>query len=167
MIQVYTGNGKGKTTAALGLAIRATGAGLKVYIAQFMKARRCSEIKALSKIKGIKIEQFGGGCFVKNIPTLKEKRLALHGLTVASEQLRSKKYDLVVMDEINVALKVGLLTLKAVLNMIKSTPSGVELILTGRNAHPEIIRISDLTSEIKPIKHYYTKGIKARKGIEF
>lgn len=167
MIQVYTGNGKGKTTAALGLAIRATGAGLKVYFAQFIKGRLCSEIKVLKKIKNIKIDQFGGNCFIKRRPTLKEKQLALHGLAVVCRLLKNKKYDLIILDELNVALKIGLLNLKEVLSMIKTAPKGIEVVLTGRDAHPEIIKLADLASEIKEIKHYYTKGVKARKGIEF
>jgi cob(I)alamin adenosyltransferase len=167
MIQVYTGDGKGKTTAALGLAIRAYGAGWKVYIAQFIKGQRCSEINALTKIKNIKIEQFGSNCFIKARATVKEKKLALRGLATVNELLRNKKYDLIILDELNVALKCGLFNLKEILNLIKATPVGIELVITGRDAHPAVIKMADLVSEIKEIKHYYKKGIQARRGIEF
>jgi cob(I)alamin adenosyltransferase len=167
MIQVYTGCGKGKTTAALGAALRASGAGLKVYICQFLKGKYYCELAALKKIKSIKVEQFGTKCFVGRKPSTKDIELAKLGLKSALKAIKSNCYDLVILDEVNIAIKLGLLGLEDVLNVIEKAPKRTELILTGRYAHPKIIKISDLASEIKEIKHYYNKGVKARKGIEF
>ena len=167
MIQVYTGDGKGKTTAALGLAIRAAGAGLKVYIGQFIKGSSYGELKALKKISNIKVEQYGRGCFIKQRPGKRDIDLACSGLERARQIITKRDYALVILDEINVALHLGLLKLNAVIGLLKSTPKDVELVLTGRGAHPKIIKLANLVSEIKDIKHYYKKGIKARKGIEF
>jgi len=167
MIQVYTGEGKGKTTASLGLAIRAVGAGLKVYIAQFCKKRQYSELKVLRKIKGIKVEQFGRRCFIRGRPSEEDKRLAKKGLEKVKKIIQEKKYDVVIMDEINICFYFKLLKVKELIEIIKSLPKNIEIILTGRYAPKEIIKIADLVSEIKEIKHYFKKGIIARKGIEF
>jgi len=167
MIQVYTGNGKGKTTAAFGQAIRAVGAGLKVFIGQFIKGKNYSEVTALKKIKNIKIEQFGRDCFIKREPNKKDIALARSGLERVRKIISMGIYDMVILDEINVALKLGLLKLEDVISLIKTAPQKTELVLTGRNAHPEILKIADLVSEIKDRKHYYKKGIKARRGIEY
>lgn len=167
MIQVYTGCGKGKTTAALGLALRAAGAGLKVYIGQFVKGKYYSELNALKNIKHIKVERFGTSCFIKKEPKLKDIELAKGGLEKIKKIISRRIYDVVILDEINIALDLKLLKLKDVVNAIKKTPRKTELILTGRYAHPEILKMADLVSEIKEVKHYFTKGIKARKGIEF
>ncbi len=167
MIQVYTGNGKGKTTAAFGQAIRAVGAGLKVFIGQFVKGKNYSEVTALKKIKNIKIEQFGRGCFIKSEPKKKDIALARSGLERVRKIISLRIYDMVILDEVNVALKLGLLKLEDVISLIKNTSKKTELVLTGRNAHPEILKIADLVSEIKDKKHYYKKGIKARGGIEY
>jgi len=166
LIQVYTGNGKGKTTAALGLALRCAGAGLKVYIAQFAKGKKCSELVALKKFKNIKTEQFGSCRFIRKA-TKRDFELAEKGLDKVKLVLKEKKYDLVILDEINVALSLGLLKLENILGMIKKTPARTELILTGRNACTQIIEAADLVSEIKDVKHYFQKNIKARKGIEY
>lgn len=166
MIQVYTGNGKGKTTAALGLALRAAGAGKKVYIAQFVKGRKYSELKTLKKIKNIKLERFGRACFIKRNPCAKDYALARCGLAAVKKALK-KKYGLIILDEINIALGLNLLDLKDVLEVIRKAPAKTELILTGRGAPAEIIKIADLVSEIKEVKHYFTKGVKGRKGIEY
>lgn len=165
MIQVYTGNGKGKTTAALGLAMRAAGAGKKVYICQFLKGRYCCELASLKKFKNIKLQQFGTDCFLNKKPTNKDLLLAKSGIDNAKKNL--SKFEMIVLDEINVALKMGLLKLKDVLELIDKASKKTELILTGRYCHPKIIKKADLVSEIKEVKHYYKKGIKARKGIEF
>lgn len=167
MIQVYTGNGKGKTTASLGLAIRASGAGLKVFIGQFAKGRHYSELSALRKIRNIKVEQFGSACFIRKRPDEKDIKLAENGLKKIRKIISKGIYDLVILDEINIALNLKILKLRDVLTLIKKTPRKTELILTGRYAHPRILKIADLVSEIKEVKHYYRKGIKARKGIEF
>lgn len=166
MIQVYTGDGKGKTTAALGLALRAVGAGLKVYIAQFLKGKNYSELKFLKKIKNIKIEQFGSGCFIKGAPSARDIELAKTGFKKIKEIISKRSYNLVILDEINVALHLKLLDLEEIVDLIKNTPKSSELVLTGRSAPPEIIKAADLVSEVKEIKHYYKNGIKARKGIE-
>lgn len=167
MIQVYTGNGKGKTTAALGLALRAAGAGLKVYIGQFVKGRHYSELNILRKIKNIKVEQFGRTCFIKSAPDKKDIELAKKGFEKIKRIISKRIYDVIILDEINIALKLKLLTLKEVVSLIKQTHPKTELVLTGRYAQPEIIRIADLVTEAKEVKHYYKKGVAARKGIEF
>jgi len=167
MIQVYTGNGKGKTTAALGLALRAAGAGLNVYIAQFAKGRLCSEHKALKKIRNIKLEQFGNNCFIGRKPAKKDLILAKRGLEKVRSIIESRNYDLIVLDEINLALKLRLIKLKEIVDLLKRTSRKIELVLTGRDAPVVILKMADLISEIKEIKHYYKKGQKARRGIEF
>ena len=167
MIQVYTGDGKGKTTAALGLALRASSAGLKVYIGQFIKGSYYSELKILKKIPNIKVEQYGRSCFIKQKPRQRDINLACRGLKRARQIIAKRKYDLIILDEINVALHFGLLKVKEVIDLFKSTPKRTELVLSGRWAHPRIIKLADLVSEIRNIKHYYKKGIKARKGIEY
>ncbi|MDD5432909.1 MAG: cob(I)yrinic acid a,c-diamide adenosyltransferase [Candidatus Omnitrophica bacterium] len=166
MIQIYTGEGKGKTTAALGLALRAIGAGLKVYIGQFAKGKECCGLKALKCIKKIKIEHFGSCNFIRKV-TEKDKQLAQKGLDRIKAIISDKSYDMVIMDELNVALDLKLLKLDSIIELIKKAPPKIELIITGRNAHKKIIALADLVSEIKEIKHYYKKGVKARRGIEF
>jgi len=167
LIQVYTGNGKGKTTAGIGLALRAAGAGLKVFICQFAKPGDSSELKLLKKIKNIKVECFGSKGFIKRSPCSEDIHLAKKGLSKIYKIIQEKSYDVLILDEINVALDIGLLELKDVIHMIKNTPPEIELILTGRNAPKQILKIADLVSEIKDRKHYYKKGVKARRGIEF
>ncbi|MBN1913438.1 MAG: cob(I)yrinic acid a,c-diamide adenosyltransferase [Candidatus Omnitrophica bacterium] len=167
MIQVYTGKGKGKTTAALGLAIRAAGAGLKVYICQFLKGGKCSELASLKKFKHIKIERFGNDCFVRRPAQEKDIREASRGLKSAARAIFKKYYDVVILDEICVAIKLKLLKPQDVIGIIKKSPSKTELILTGRGASKEIIKAADLVSDIKEKKHYYRKGVKARRGIEY
>lgn len=167
LIQVYTGDGKGKTTAAFGLALRATGAGLRVYICQFLKGKYCSELMAFKKIKNIKVEQFGAGCFVRKAPAKKDMDSAERGIKAAKKAVCGRLYDIVILDEINVALKLGLVKLDDVIFLIKNTSKKTELVLTGRGAHPKIVELADLVSQIKDIKHYYNKGAKGRRGIEY
>jgi cob(I)alamin adenosyltransferase len=167
LIQVYTGNGKGKTTAALGLALRASGAGLKVYICQFLKGRDYCELNSLRKLKNVKVEQFGRKCFVKKLPTPEDKKAARRGLEAAKKALKCGVYQVVILDEINIALKFGLLSLVDVTGMMKEAPAGIELVLTGRYAPDKVLKLADLVSEIREVKHYFQKGIVARKGIEF
>ena len=166
MIQVYTGDGKGKTTAALGLALRAAGAGLKVYIAQFVKGKPCSEHNCLRKIKEIKIEQFGSCRFIKKV-SQHDINLANSGLEAVKKALKSKKYNIVILDEISYAINLDLINVNQVLKLIKSIDKKTELILTGRSAPESILKCADLISEIREIKHYFKFGLKARKGIEF
>jgi len=166
-IQVYTGDGKGKTTAALGLALRAAGAGLRVYIAQFIKTGEYSEISALKRFSDvITVEQFGTGKFVFGPPAPEEIQSARAGLERADAILRAGDHDLVILDEANVAVSCGLFTLEDLINLVRLKPDGTELVITGRQAAPELLQLADLVSEVKAVKHYYTKGVEARTGIE-
>jgi cob(I)alamin adenosyltransferase len=166
-IQVYTGNGKGKTTAALGLAIRAAGAGLKVFIAQFIKMGEYSEIKALQRFSDrITIEQYGRGRFIKGKPSPEDMDVAGKGLERAGKIIDSREYQVVILDEANVAVTCGLFSVEDLLKIIDTKPDDLEIVITGRNAKPEIIERADLVTEMKEIKHYYQKGVQARVGIE-
>ncbi len=166
-VQVYTGNGKGKTTAALGLALRAAGAGLKVYIGQFMKQRDYSELKSLEKFQdNIKIEQFGRQRFIGQKITKEDEISAQEGFERIKKIARDSEYDLVILDEINVVLGYGLVNEKELIKIIKDRPQTQEIVLTGRSASQGIMESADLVTEMKQIKHYFSKGVKARKGIE-
>jgi len=166
-VQVYTGNGKGKTTAMLGLALRAAGAGLQVYIGQFIKNMEYSETKAIREfLPNIKIEQYGPGFIYKREITKEDREITAKGMEKALKALHSGEYDIIMLDEIHMAVSFGLLSVESVLEMIRQKPPQVELILTGRNAAAEIIAAADLVSEIAEIKHYYTQGVPAREGIE-
>lgn len=165
-IQVYTGNGKGKTTACLGLAIRAAGAGLKVYIAQFLKNGDYSEIKALSRFENITIEQFGMGKFVRGLPSEEEIAAGKTGYLKLCEILKENKHDVVIAEEGNVAVMCNILSEKEILDLMDMKPDTVELVITGRGATKAIIEKADLVTEMQEIKHYYQKGVTARVGIE-
>jgi cob(I)alamin adenosyltransferase len=166
-VQVYTGDGKGKTTAALGLALRAAGYDLKVFIAQFIKGRRYSEIKALEKFKdNIEVRQYGRGFFIKKEPSEKDIDLAEKGLEEIKALLSSGKYDVVILDEINVATYFNLFKVKDVTDLINLKPDDVELVLTGRRVGQQVIEMADLVTEMREIKHYFKKGVMGRKGIE-
>ncbi|MBU0765945.1 MAG: cob(I)yrinic acid a,c-diamide adenosyltransferase [Bacteroidetes bacterium] len=166
-IQVYTGNGKGKTTAALGLAVRAVGAGKKVFIAQFVKGQIYSEIKAIKQfLPDITVRQYGLDCFIVKKPTRQDIEVARKGLEEVSQILSSGKYDVVVLDEACIAIYFGLFTAQEFIRVISLKSEGTELIVTGRNAPQELIDLADLVTEMKEVKHYYTKGIQAREGIE-
>ena len=166
-VQVYTGDGKGKTTAALGLAIRAAGAGFKVYIAQFLKKGDTSEIKALERFSDlITVEQFGLGRFVRGKPEAEDIEAARNGLENIQKILSSGKHQVVILDEANVAAVCGLISIEDLIVLIDQKPAHVELILTGRGAAPQIIQRADLVSEVKALKHYFNNGVKARVGIE-
>jgi len=168
IVHVYTGPGKGKTTAALGLALRAVGAGFKVHIVQFMKGRRYSEIDAIETIPSLTISQHGRDEFVsKENPAQVDIDLAKKGFKYAKEIVKNSKYDMVILDEINVAVDYNLISVDDVLKLIEEKPEKVELVLTGRYAHPEIVKIADLVTEMLEIKHPYQHGGKARKGIDF
>ena len=166
-VQVYTGDGKGKTTAALGLAIRAAGAGFKVYIAQFLKKGDTSEIKALERFSDlITVEQFGLGRFVRGKPEAEDIEAARNGLENIQKILFSGKHQMVILDEANVGADCGLISIDDLIVLIDQKPAHVELILTGRGAAPQIIERADLVSEVKALKHYFNNGVKARVGIE-
>jgi cob(I)alamin adenosyltransferase len=167
-VQVYTGNGKGKTTCMLGLALRAVGAGLRVYIGQFMKDGDYSEIKALRQyLPIVAVEQYGEGLgFVKKGEASTEQlKAAYDGLERAKTALNGG-YDVVILDEINVAVYLGLLNVRDILGLIDAKPDGAELVLTGRYADPLVIEKADLVTEMTEIKHYYNQGVPARTGIE-
>jgi cob(I)alamin adenosyltransferase len=166
-VQVYTGNGKGKTTAALGLAIRAAGAGLNVFIAQFIKMGEYSEINALKRFSDlITIEQYGRGRFIKGIPSPEDIEGAGRGLERIENIIELREYHVIILEEANVAVTCGLFSVDDLLKIIDKKPDDVEIVITGRDARPEIIERADLVTEMKEIKHYYQKGVKARVGIE-
>jgi len=168
-VQVYTGDGKGKTTAAFGLALRAIGRGLKVYIIQFIKGGFDSgELYVIDKLPNVMLRAFGRGRFITEYPPPEEDvKLATEALELAEKVIKSGEYDIVILDEINVALHLKLISLDRALELIKSKPEHVELVLTGRYAPKEIIDVADLVTEMREIKHPYRSGCRARKGIEF
>ena len=166
-IQVYTGNGKGKTTAAMGLAIRAAGAGLRVYIAQFVKGAEYSELESVKKLSdSITLRQYGLGFFVNREPDKEDVRVAREGLKEVREIMCSGTYDLVILDEANIATYYGLFSVEDLLDFMRVKPENVELVITGRMADSRIIESADLVTEMKEIKHYYHSGVEARIGIE-
>ena len=166
-IHVYTGNGKGKTTAALGLAIRAAGAGLKVFFCQFLKSGNYSEHEALKRFSDlIEVRQYGRGCFIRGEPQKEDIEAATKGLLEVKDVISSGKYDVVILDEANIAIYYGLIKLDQLIEILKSRPSHVEVVITGRNADPKLIEEADLVTEMREIKHYYKKGVLARTGIE-
>ena len=166
-IQVYTGNGKGKTTASLGLALRAAGAGLKVFVGQFIKAGDYSEIKALARFSDlVTVKQYGKGRFIKGKPAPEDVTAAARGLKELQEIVSGGQWDVVILEEGNVAVTVGLLTEEDLLDLMDRKPSHVELVITGRGALPAVIDKADLVTEMKEIKHYFQKGVVARVGIE-
>ena len=165
-IQIYTGNGKGKTTAALGLALRGAGAGLQVFVGQFLKQGSYSEIKALSLFENVTVEQFGMGKFVRGMPSEDEKAAARKGYDRLCSILKANAHDLVIVDEGNVAVACQVLTEDELLGLMDLKPDNVELVITGRGASAAVITRADLVTEMKEIKHYYHQGVTARKGIE-
>lgn len=167
-VQVYTGDGKGKTTAALGLLVRAVGAGLSARVFQFLKSGTYSEIKALAdRFPEVIVTQLGSGRFVdpRNIPP-EELALARHGFERAREAVMSGAFDLVILDEINGAIAMGLVPESDVLSLMRDRPERTELVLTGRGAPQAVIDAADLCTQMRMVKHYYDAGIPARKGIE-
>jgi cob(I)alamin adenosyltransferase len=168
-IQVYTGNGKGKTTAALGLALRAAGHGFKTFIGQFLKGRPSGEIEAAKRLSPlVRIEQFGreGFILVKDGPDDEDVTKARAGLARSLEAMLSGDYRIVVLDEINTAVHFGLVPESEVLALLDRKPAGVELVLTGRYAPDSFLERADLVTEMTERKHYHSQGVKARDGIE-
>jgi cob(I)alamin adenosyltransferase len=166
-IQVYTGEGKGKTTAAFGLALRAAGANLKVFIAQFIKNRSCCEHAAFRRFRDlVTIRQFGTGLLTGHTRTDAEIDSARKGVAKAARIIASGEYDVVILDEINMAVHAGLVGVDTVMKVLDEKPEHVEIVLTGRHADKRIIKRADLVTEMKEIKHYMRKGVTARKGIE-
>lgn len=187
LIQVYTGNSKGKTTASFGLAMRAIGHGFKVFIIQFMKGNDYyGELKTLERLyPDIQLRQFGrncinpeakgqgrcrscGHCFIhKGEGTDRDRAIANEALLFSKEIVNSGDYDVVILDELNNALRFGLLEIKPVLDFLKEKPEKVEIVITGRGAPAEMIEVADLVTEMTQVKHPIQKGIRARKGIEY
>jgi cob(I)alamin adenosyltransferase len=166
-VQVYTGEGKGKTTAALGLAMRASGRGFRVYMGQFMKGQDYGELHALPMLKGVDHDQYGDvGWVYKGKVKPEQREMAEAGLRKGREALVSGRYRVVILDEVNMAVWFELIALEAVLELLEARPPEVELVLTGRRAAPELVERADLVTEMREIKHYYTQGVGARPGIE-
>ena len=168
LVQVYTGNGKGKTSASFGLALRAVGRGLKVYIVQFIKGGfDYGELYVVDKLPGLTLEAFGRGKFVsEKKPDLVDIDLARQALAKAQEIMKGD-VDVLILDEINVAVNLKLIDIEEVLELIRKKPEHMELVLTGRKAPVEIVQAADLVTEMIEIKHPYNSGFKARKGIEY
>ena len=169
LVQVYTGNGKGKTTAAFGQALRAVGQGYRVCIIQFMKGRKYGEFLAAEKyLPNLTIHLSGLDSFVmRDNPAPLDIELARQGLDLARQAIASGDYDMVILDELNVAADFRLIPLDDVIDLIKNKPASVDLILTGRYAPPEIVELADTVSEICEIRHHYNAGVKDRAGIEY
>lgn len=166
-VQVYTGNGKGKTTAAIGLAVRAAGAGLRTFIAQFIKNRKCSEHALLDELRDrITVKQFGKGLLLRKKPSPGDIQAAQAGYGEVKEKLLSREYDVVILDEGNVAVHYGLISAQDVLDLISLKPKDVELVITGRHASEQLMEAADLVTEMREIKHYHSRGVEARRGIE-
>ena len=169
MIYVLTGNGKGKTTSALGMGLRAVGAGRRVLLVQFLKPGDSSEIKTIKLIKNFQTASFGKEGFIaKNSkPLEKDIQLAQQGLSFAEKAFKNKQYNFIILDEIFLALYFKLIKKSDLINLLKKYSKKIDLILTGRKAPKEVIAMSDLTTEFKEIKHYYNQGKLPRKGIEY
>jgi len=167
LIQIYTGSGKGKTTAALGLAMRAAGHGFKVGILHFMKIWNYGEVKSLEKL-GIDLFRYGTTELIdpKN-PSPIDFEQANEAIEKAEELVEKGNYDILILDEINVAVDFNLIPLMRVVDLLEKKPDNLELVITGRNCPKELIERADLVSAIDEIKHPYSKGLEARKGIEF
>lgn len=166
-IHLYTGNGKGKTTAALGLAIRAVGANKRVFIGQFVKGMHYAELESIARFPEIILKQYGLDCFIENQPTQDDINAARNGLSEIAEIIRQNKFDMIILDEICIALYYHLFEIDEVINLLSERTSETEIILTGRYAPKELYDISDLITEMKEVKHYFHQGVIARKGIEY
>lgn len=167
-VSVITGNGKGKTTTALGMALTAAGAGSRVFVLQFIKKGDYSEIKALKRMSDrITVEQHGLGRFTTEKPEPEDIEASRRGLERAREIITSDQYDVVILDEANVAVKLGLMGVQELVSLILSKPARLQLVITGRYASPKIIDLADQVTELKARKHYMQKGVPAREGIEF
>ncbi len=168
LVMVFTGDGKGKTTAAVGQAMRALGHGYRVYMIHFMKGRDYGEFLAASSIPNLTIVKAGRDSFVnRDDPDPVDVDLARDGFLQAEKAVVSGDYDLVVLDEINVAVDYGLIKENELLDLIKKKPENVSIILTGRCASPEVVKAADMVSEVLAIKHHYEKGAECCKGIEY
>ena len=169
LVQVYTGEGKGKTSAAFGLTLRAVGRGLNVYVIQFIKGGfDYGELYVVKHLPNLGLRSFGRGKFITDVPPKKDDiKLAKEALELAKEIVNGGEHDVVVLDEINVALHLKLIETEEVIDLIRRKPTHVELILTGRYAPSEVVELADLVTEMKEVKHPYTKGVSPRKGIDY
>jgi len=169
LIQVYTGDGKGKTTCALGLALRAVGQGFKVYMVQFLKGRETGEMQAAARLApDLTLRSFGRPGLVNlRSPAPADLDLARQALDLEETLINAGEHDLVILDEINLALTYNLIPLDEVLTMLRERPPWVEVVLTGRQAPPEVVALADLVTEMRPVKHYFEAGVKSRRGIEW
>ena len=165
-LHVYTGDGKGKTTAAFGLAVRALCAGQSVYIGQFVKSMRYNETKVEGIFDRMRIEQLGRGCFIGHDPEPADVGMAREGLARCRALLVSGEYDLVILDELTIALYYRLLTVDEVLDALRARHPSVEVVVTGRYAPQELVDEADLVTEMREVKHYYTQGVLSREGID-
>jgi len=165
-IQLYTGNGKGKTTAAIGLAVRAAGAGLQVYFCQFLKGRPCSELKALACFPDtITVSRSGKKTFVYE-PSDSDRRSARRCFFKAAAAIASNAYNVVILDEVVTVVQFGFIDMQELLDVLHKKPDRVEIVCTGRDAPDVLLAKADLITEMKEIKHYYQRGVKGRTGIE-
>jgi len=172
LIIVYTGKGKGKTTAALGIALRAVGYGKKICMIQFIKGSwHYGEMDSSKRLEPefemVAIGKGFVGIIDDKTPKVEHEKIAKEAIKISIEKVQSGKYDIVILDEINYAINLNLVKIEDVLNLIKSKPSGIDLVLTGNYAKDEIIELADLVTEMKEIKHPFQRGIKAKKGIDF
>ncbi len=169
LVQIYTGNGKGKTTAAFGQALRAVGQGFRVCVIQFMKGRKYGEFLAAERLlPNLTVRLSGLDSFVmRENPAPLDIELAKQGFALAREAVASGDYEMVILDEINVAVDFKLIHVAELIDLIRTKPPAVDLILTGRNAPPEIIALADTVTEMRQIRHHYDAGVKERAGIEY
>lgn len=172
-IHVYTGNGKGKTTAAFGLAVRALCTGKNVYVGQFVKSMKYNETKIERLFNGsdptfgrIRIEQLGRGCFIEKDPEPADRKAAGKGWARCADLLRSGEYDVVILDELTIALHFGLLSIAVVVDVLRSRHPAVEVVITGRYAPQTLLDAADLVTEMRDVKHYYMQGVLSRDGID-
>ena len=167
-IQIYTGNGKGKTTAALGLALRAAGNGLQVFIGQFVKGKTYSEIQAIHKfLPHVTLRQYGRAGFIHSKPAAEDIEAARKGLEHARHMLHESRYDMVILDEISIALHFNLFEEQEVLDLLDEKPENTELILTGRYFSETLLQKADLVTDMREVRHYFQQGVQARPGIEY
>jgi cob(I)alamin adenosyltransferase len=166
-VQVYTGDGKGKTTAALGLALRAAGAGMRVFIAQFAKGQSSSELASLALlVPRIEVHRYGTGLFITDAPTPGDIAAASAGLAAAREAILSGAWDMIVLDEANIAAWLGLFSVDELLGLVDLAGGRMEIVITGRRADPRVIERADLVTEMREVRHYFSRGVPARVGIE-
>lgn len=165
-IHVYTGNGKGKTTAAFGLAVRALCAGKSVYVGQFVKSMKYNETKIESLFERIRIQQFGRGCFIDKNPETADIEMAQKGFAHCTDILTAGEYDVVILDELTIAIYFGLLSADQVMDALERRNPTVEVVITGRYAPQQLLDMADLVTDMTEVKHYYTQGVLSRNGID-